>query len=176
MHRLDDAANALFALNAARTAAGHPRLLPGEAPEEEIADLIANLLHLARETGHDPEETHQRGWSYFEGDAEGEEHSTPAPGAEGYHGTPVALARGARLRPGPHLHHVFADESPTLAAGYGRTKAGRIGYPVHVYRVRFGDDAERDEGGYLYGATATVLEEVDPATAPDLRPATATAS
>lgn len=162
MHARDSAAQGLHSLNAVITAQGSPPLdydeVAGDGGAESMADVIANLMHLARQVGHDPQEVLDKGWLYFEGDDEEVEMAQPTPGAIGYHATPAVLAVGDTLRPGPHLHHVFATEDPKDAIGWGRKQAGDR--PVHVYQVRMGDDAERGSVGDLYSTTAEVLSEV----------------
>lgn len=58
------------AVNAMREAAGSGPQLRADLTEEDLADTIADVLHLARELGLEPDEVLEHGRSYYEGDLE----------------------------------------------------------------------------------------------------------
>ena len=155
--RRDNAASGLHLVNALRTAQGSAPMDADEVNDEDIADCIANLLHLAAQQELDPEECWDKGWRYYEGDAEEDEVVTPVPGIEAFHGTPVELTPGTILRPGPHLALVHASREKQGAHMWGSKKAGNG--PHHVYRVRMSADAVEGFNG-VYGTSAEVIEEV----------------
>lgn len=156
MHPKDNAASGAYAVASWRRAMGED---PEDgSSDEQIADVIANLLHYAVSLEMDPEEVLNKGWSYFDGDDEELQTCISAPNSIGYHGSPAALFPGEVLKPGPHLAHVFASETADEARMWGRKQSKTGG--AFVYKVQLSEDCELGSSGF-YASSATVIECID---------------